>query len=111
MASKDAPHRLEYLLEATRNLRNALDLEAYLQLVAEAAAELTDSEASSMLVADEFGHQSAFCRSAADPVGCDEVAGCSHRGKHCRADFHHRQPGNRNGGHDGIKSTSKTSIP
>src|SRR5512137_840868 len=55
MATKDSPLRLEYLLEATRDLRNALDLEAYLQLVAEAASELTDAEASSILVADESG--------------------------------------------------------
>jgi len=66
MASKDGPLRLEYLLEATRNLRNALDLEAYLQLVAEAAAELTDSEASSMLVADESTHSLHFV--AAPPI-------------------------------------------
>ena len=66
MASKDSPLRLEYLLEATRNLRNALDLEAYLQLVAEAAAELTDSEASSMLVADESALSFHFV--AAPPI-------------------------------------------
>jgi signal transduction histidine kinase len=66
MASKDSPLRLEYLLDATRNLRNALDLEAYLQLVAEAAAELTDSEASSMMVADESTHSLRFV--AAPPI-------------------------------------------
>jgi signal transduction histidine kinase len=66
MASKDSPLRLEYLLDATRNLRNALDLEAYLQLVAEAAAELTDSEASSMLVADESSQSLHFV--AAPPI-------------------------------------------
>jgi signal transduction histidine kinase len=66
MASKDSPLRLEYLLDATRNLRNALDLEAYLQLVAEAAAELTDSEASSMMVADESSQSLHFV--AAPPI-------------------------------------------
>jgi signal transduction histidine kinase len=53
MATQDNSLRLEYLLEATRDLRNALDLDSYLQLVAEAAAELTSSEASSILLADE----------------------------------------------------------
>lgn len=60
MASKDSPLRLEYLLEATRNLRNALDLDAYLNLVAEAAAELTNSEASSILVVDEANQSLRF---------------------------------------------------
>ncbi len=60
MATKDSPLRLEYLLEATRDLRNALDLEAYLQLVAEAASELTDAEASSILVVDESGTNLRF---------------------------------------------------
>ena len=60
MVSKDSQLRLEYLLEATRNLRNALDLEAYLQLVSEAAAELTDSEASSIMVVDETGDTLRF---------------------------------------------------
>jgi len=60
VASKDSPLRLEYLLEATRNLRNALDLDAYLNLVAEAAAELTNSEASSILVLDETNQSLRF---------------------------------------------------
>jgi signal transduction histidine kinase len=60
VASKDSPLRLEYLLEATRNLRNALDLDAYLNLVAEAAAELTNSEASSILVVDEANQSLRF---------------------------------------------------
>ena len=60
MATKDSPLRLEYLLEATRDLRNALDLDAYLKLVAEAAAELTDSEASSILVVDEANQSLRF---------------------------------------------------
>lgn len=47
-------------------MRNALDLEAYLQLVAEAAAELTDSEASSMMVADESSQSLHFV--AAPPI-------------------------------------------
>jgi signal transduction histidine kinase len=72
MATKDNPLRLEYLLEATRDLRNALDLEAYLQLVAEAASELTDAEASSILVVDESGTTLRFVPPAPS-MECDEV--------------------------------------
>jgi signal transduction histidine kinase len=60
MASQESSLRLEYLLEATRDLRNALDLDAYLQLVAEAAAELTNSEASSIMIADEANQSLRF---------------------------------------------------
>jgi signal transduction histidine kinase len=53
VSPEESPLRLEYLLQATRDLRNAVELESYLQLVTEAAAELTRSEGAIMLVADE----------------------------------------------------------
>jgi signal transduction histidine kinase len=50
---EENPLRLEFLLQATRDLRNTVDLESYLQLVTEVAAEFTRSEGAIMLIADE----------------------------------------------------------
>ena len=45
--------RLERLLEITRNLSTALDLDPFLKSVISEACELTDSEAASILEYDE----------------------------------------------------------
>ncbi len=45
--------RIERLLEVTRNLGPALDVETFLQSIIAVASELTDSEAASLLVSDE----------------------------------------------------------
>jgi signal transduction histidine kinase len=53
-------NRLERLLETTRNLSAALDLDPFLKSVISEACGLTDSEAASILVYDETSNELAF---------------------------------------------------
>ncbi len=53
MPIPDVPQPLEDLLQSTRDLRDALDLESYLQILSELAAQLTASEGASILVPNE----------------------------------------------------------
>lgn len=55
MLPDDIPQPLEDLLQSTRNMREALDLKAYLQTLSELAAHLTASEGASILVPNETG--------------------------------------------------------
>jgi signal transduction histidine kinase len=52
--------RLERLLEVTRNLSAALDLDPFLKTVISEACELTESETASILEYDEASHELAF---------------------------------------------------
>jgi signal transduction histidine kinase len=52
--------RLDHLLEATRDLRNALDLGSFLRLITGAAQELIRSEGASILVCNEGGNTLRF---------------------------------------------------
>lgn len=53
MLPNDTPQPLENLLQSTRALRDALDLESYLQALIELAAHLTTSEGASILAPNE----------------------------------------------------------
>ena len=52
--------RIQQLLEVTRNLSAALDLDPFLKLVVSEASELTDSEAASILEYDETSNELEF---------------------------------------------------
>ncbi len=53
MLPNDIPQPLENLLQATRNLRETLEIESYLQTLTDLAAYLTRSEGASILVPNE----------------------------------------------------------
>lgn len=60
MATAERLKRLERLLEVTRNLSAALDLEPFLQSIVSVACELTESETASILELDETGQTLHF---------------------------------------------------
>lgn len=60
MTAAERLKRLERLLEVTRNLSAALDLEPFLQSIVSVACELTESETASILELDESGQALRF---------------------------------------------------
>ncbi len=60
MTTAERQKRLERLLEVTRNLGSALDLEPFLQSIISVACELTESESASILEFDETGQSLRF---------------------------------------------------
>ncbi len=60
MTTAERQKRLERLLEVTRNLSAALDLEPFLQSIISVACELTESESASILEFDETGRSLRF---------------------------------------------------
>src|SRR6266849_2740163 len=52
--------RLERLLEVTRNLSAALDIDPFLKTIVAEACQLTESETAAILEYDEASHELAF---------------------------------------------------
>src|SRR3990172_7888357 len=78
------PHHLERLLEVSRTLSSTHDLPQLLQSVVDSAAELTQSEAASILLYDPSAGELRFEASSGAPPGALSAGGGTPRPRHAR---------------------------